>query len=124
MYTNIDTGHALQVVGDWLNGIADQPPHYYPLEAVKEAMAIAKCNGIFRWGNKNFIQLCRIAIGTSSAFMRATAYFGTHEINKLIPTYEEMLLLFCCLLTTWLGCGLEMMQAGNNSKKIQINLGY
>ena len=57
-------------------------------------MAIVMRNNIFEWGDKNFLQLLETAMGTSSAIMWATAYFGTHEIKKLIPTYEEMLLLF------------------------------
>jgi len=38
----------------------------------------------------------------SSAVMWATAYLETHEIKKLIPTYEEMLYYYSVdALTTW-----------------------
>jgi len=65
MYTNIDTDHALHVVGNWLDSLEDQLPPDFPLEAVKDAMAIVMRNIIFEWGDKNFLQLFGTAMGTS-----------------------------------------------------------
>ena len=49
MYTNIDTAHAIQVISLWLDGI--QLPEGFPLEAVKDAMALVMKNNIFEWGD-------------------------------------------------------------------------
>ena len=38
MYTNIDTKHALEVIGIWLDSL--DLPDSFPLEAVKEAMKL------------------------------------------------------------------------------------
>jgi len=69
MYTNIDTEHALQVIGNWLDSLEDQLPPDFPLEAIKDAMAIVIRNNIFEWGDKNFLQLLGTAMEISSAIM-------------------------------------------------------
>ena len=53
MYTNIDTAHAIQVIGLWLGGL--QLPEGFPLEAVKDAMALVTKNNIFEWGDLYFL---------------------------------------------------------------------
>jgi len=96
MYTNIDPDHAIQVIGEWFDMLLEKgllPPDF-PLAAVKEAMALVMRNNIFEWGNLYFLQLLGTAMGTSSACMWATIYFGVHESGKLIPTYNRHLLLF------------------------------
>ena len=50
MYTNIDTEHALQVIECRLDSLKDQLPPDFPLEAVKDAMAIVMRNNCFEWG--------------------------------------------------------------------------
>jgi len=45
MYTNIDTTHALLVIGLWLDSI--YLPEGFPLDAVKEAMVLVMRNNIF-----------------------------------------------------------------------------
>ena len=49
VYTNIDTKHALKVIGIWLDIL--NLPDNFPLEAVKEAMALVMSNNIFEWGD-------------------------------------------------------------------------
>ena len=97
MYTNIDTEHALEVIGKWLDKLYREGklPRDFPLEAVKEAMAIVMRNNTFEWGDLRFLQLIGTAMGTSAACMWATIYFGVHESTTLMPKFGRHLLLFC-----------------------------
>jgi len=97
MYTNIDTEHAIEIIGKWLDKLHREGklPHDFPLEAVKEAMAIVMRNNIFEWGDLRFLQLLGTAMGTSAACMWATIYFGVHECTTLMPKFGDHLLLYC-----------------------------
>jgi hypothetical protein len=44
MYTNIDTMHAIQVIGQWLDNLQSRLHPMFPLEAVKEAIMIVMTN--------------------------------------------------------------------------------
>ena len=92
MYTNIDTAHALLVIGIWLDSL--DLPDGFPLKAVKEAMKLVMENNIFEWGDLYFLQLLGTAMGTSAACMWATIYFAIHEMGFIIPKYVDNLLLF------------------------------
>ena len=94
MYTNIDTNHAIDVIGKWLDSIANQLPANFPLKAVKAAMVLVMKNNIFEWGDLYFLQLLGTAMGTSAACMWATIYFTSHETNTLIPKHGHKLLYF------------------------------
>eukprot|EP00984_Skeletonema_dohrnii_P032020 scaffold25391_cov152-Skeletonema_dohrnii-CCMP3373.AAC.1 len=84
MYTNIDTEHAIDIIGTWIdglplteaeeNGLAD-----FPIEAVKDAMKLVMRNNIFEWGDLYFLQKTVTAMGTSAACMWATIYFAVRE---------------------------------------------
>ena len=93
MYNNIDTAHAIAVISAWLDQLSTHPnfPANYPLSAVKSAMATIMKNNHFEFGDLNSLQLIGTAMGTSSACMWATIYYGTHETNTLIPTFKHQL---------------------------------
>ena len=93
MYTNIDTTHAIQVIGDWLEEIKVDPafPKNWPFEAIKEAMGLIMRFNIFEFGNLKIHQLRGTAMGTSSACIWATIYFAIHENNCLLPKYGKHL---------------------------------
>ena len=57
MYTNIDTEHAIKVIGEWLDELSTRPdfPPGYPLNAVKSAMATIMQNNHFDFDNMNFL---------------------------------------------------------------------
>ena len=80
MYTNIDTDHAILVIGLWLDSLT--LPVGFPLQAVKEAMELVMRNNIFEWGDLYFLQLLGTAMGTSSACMWATIYFAVGHTTK------------------------------------------
>ncbi|KAL7544934.1 hypothetical protein ACHAWF_008298 [Thalassiosira exigua] len=96
MYTNIDTDHAIEVIGKWLDKLEldGHLPEGFPLAAIKEAMVLVMKNNIFEWGDCYFLQLLGTAMGTSAACMWATIYFAIHEIDKLLPNYGGYLLIF------------------------------
>ena len=97
MYTNIDSEHALEVIGKWLDKLHRDGllPQNFPLAAVKEAMALVMQNNVFEWGDLYFLQLLGTAMGTSAACMWATIYFAVHENNTLLPRFSDQLLLYC-----------------------------
>jgi hypothetical protein len=93
MYNNIDTSHAIEVIGKWMEKISSTPgfPTNYPLRAIKSAMATIMRNNHFEFGDLNILQLLGTAMGTSSACMWATIYYGVHESETLIPKFKPQL---------------------------------
>jgi len=67
MYTNIDTDHAIYVIGKWLDSLEGRLPPNFPLAAVKEAMILVIRNNVFEYGDIYFLQLLGIAMGTSAS---------------------------------------------------------
>ena len=51
-------------------------------------------NNIFKWGDTYFRQLLGTAMGTSAACMWATAYYGVHESESLLPAHSAHLILY------------------------------
>ena len=94
MYTNIDTDHAIDVIGKWLDSLEGRLPPNFPLAAVKEAMKLVMRNNLFEYGDLYFLQLLGTAMGTSAACMWATIYYSVHEIGSLLPNYGKYLLIF------------------------------
>ena len=94
MYTNIDTTHAIQVIGLWLDNLRPRLHPMFPLEAVKEAMMIVMTNNIFQFGDAYFLQLLGTAMGTSAACMWATIYFSIHENDCLLPMFGNHIILY------------------------------
>ncbi|KAL7516390.1 hypothetical protein ACHAWF_000050, partial [Thalassiosira exigua] len=93
MYNNIDTSHAIEMIGTWLDELSLRPdfPSDFPLDAVKEAMVLIMRNNIFEFGDLCLLQLLGTAMGTSAAVMWATLYFGRHEVKTLLPNFERHL---------------------------------
>ena len=94
MYNNIDTDHALEVIGRWLDELEPDLPDDFPLEAVKYAMYYIMKYNVFGWGTLHLLQLVGTAMGTSSAVMWATMYYGYHEVHSLLPRYNSQLFYF------------------------------
>jgi len=96
MYTNIDTNHAIEVIGNWLDNLEtngsleDNGLGHFPIAAVKEAMKLVMENNIFEFGDMYFHQLTGTAMGTSAAVMWATIYFAVHE-EFLLNKYRDEL---------------------------------
>ncbi|KAL7523901.1 hypothetical protein ACHAWF_000737 [Thalassiosira exigua] len=110
MYTNIDTDHAIYVIGTWLDALGNQLPSGFPLEAVKEAMELIMKNNIFSWGDLYFLQLLGTAMGTSAACMWATIYFWVHERN-LIASYSTHLFFLQRFINDMFGIWIPNMPA-------------
>ena len=66
----------MKVIYIWLESLGDQLPDGFPLGAVIDAMQIVMHNNLLNWGDMHFLQLLDTAMGTSSACMWATSYFG------------------------------------------------
>ncbi len=82
-------------------------PPDFPLEAVKDTMELVMRNNLFQFGDMYFLQLLGTAMGTSAACMWATIYFAVHESGKLIPKYNNHLLLFRRFIDDMIGIWLD-----------------
>lgn len=93
MYTNIDTNHAITVIGNWLDHIKTEPtfPKDWPFEAIKEAMSLIMKFNIFEFGNLRLHQIRGTAMGTSAACIWATIYYAIHENECILPRYSSNL---------------------------------
>jgi len=121
MYTNIDTDHAIDVIGKWLDSLGGLPPNF-PLAAAKEAMILVMRNNLFEYGDLYFLQLLDTAMGTSAACMWATIYYSVHKIGSLIPNYSQYLLIFKCFIDNMFGIWIDndIPPPGITSKPKQI----
>lgn len=107
MYNNIDTNHACEVIGSWLDELAPQIGADFPVDAIKTAMNVIMRNNIFEWGDLYFLQLLGTAMGTSAAVMWATLYFGYHEVHTLLPRFGRHLLYFRRFIDDMIGVWLS-----------------
>ena len=96
MYSNIDTTHAIEVISTWLHDLhrRRELPEGFPLDAILSAMTMIMKNNLFEFGDLCFQQLLGTAMGTSSAVMWATFYYGYHEVHNLLPRFGHCLLYF------------------------------
>ena len=92
MYTNIDTGHTIKIIGEWLDNLSTRPdfPRGYLLNTVKSAMATVMRGNHFESGNMNLLQKMGTAMGTSPACMWVTCY-GQHKVKTLLPKFQKQL---------------------------------
>jgi hypothetical protein len=90
MYTNIDTDHALNNIGDYIDNNRTCTRHP---EALKSALDLIMRNMICVFGDLHFKQLKGTAMGTPPAPPWATIYFGLHEHN-ILPNYVDVLKLY------------------------------
>jgi hypothetical protein len=88
MYTNIDTGHALEEIAHFLrtSRLCKDVPH----KAVIAGLDILMRNNIFRFGDTFWHQQQGTAMGTPPAPPYATLYFGIHEL-KIVPRFASSL---------------------------------
>jgi hypothetical protein len=86
MYTNINTDHALQIIGHYLRNHCECPN----VEAIMQALSILMRNNIFCFGDTFWKQLTGTAMGAPPAVDYAELYFGVHE-KKIIPSYAAIL---------------------------------
>lgn len=94
MYSNIDTNHAIEVIGEWIDSL-NLLEHgiYLPTAAVKAAMELVMRYNSFEFGDLYFLQLTGTAMGTSAACMWATIYFAIREAFLLRKYKEELSVL-------------------------------
>ena len=85
MYVNIDQDHAAKTLLQWLINIEynDLPP-----ELLVEAIKIIMSNNYFQFGDTYWKQISGVAMGTPTACMLATVYYGIYENTVLIPKYK------------------------------------
>ena len=85
MYTNIDTGKSLRIIGDCLQ----RRSHLFkniPIEAIMQGLSIIMQNNLFRFGDTYWHQIDGTAMGTPPAPMYATIFFWIKEATFLPST--------------------------------------
>jgi hypothetical protein len=79
MYTNIDTDHALAVIGDFLRN--HDLAKGLPAESLIAGLEIIMRWNVFQFGDTHWKQLSGTAMGTPPACVYATLYYAIHELN-------------------------------------------
>jgi hypothetical protein len=88
MYTNIDTNHALHVIGRLIHKIDGKPNI-----ALMAALRLIMTNNIMQLGDTFWLQLLGTAMGTPPACAYATLYYACHE-EFILEKYNECLLFY------------------------------
>jgi hypothetical protein len=104
MYTNIPTGPALQVVGQYLRANCDAAL----AEALIDALTIVMQNNIVQFGDTFWKQISGTAMGISPAPPWAILFFAIHEIY-FVDKWKESLLFWKRFIDD--GLGLWKVQA-------------
>ena len=89
MYTNIDTDHALKIIGEYIENNRCTSHK----EALIEALYLVMRNLICVFGDLHFRQVKGTAMGTPPAPPWATIYYGIHEL-KFLEKYAANLKLY------------------------------
>ena len=87
MYTNIDTGHAIAQIRQYLR--LNKLGTLVDRSAVLEALHIVMYNNMFEFGDTFWLQIDGTAMGVSPSCSYATLYFAPHE-NSMLQKYPEL----------------------------------
>jgi hypothetical protein len=93
-YTNINTEHGIQVFHEWLMDLNDDLPSDFPMPLFLKVLEIVMSKNIFQFDDLFFIQEEGTVMGTSTAVLYATIYYGRHEKTTLIPRFSACLQYF------------------------------
>jgi hypothetical protein len=88
MYTYINTKHGIQVFCEWLMDLKDDLPSDFPMTLFFKVLEIVMSENIFQFDDLFFCQEGGTAMGTSTAALYATIYYGRHEKTTLIPRFS------------------------------------
>jgi hypothetical protein len=92
MYTNINTPHGVNTFSKWLMDFKDEIPPDFPKTIFLKVLEKVMSENVFQFDDLFFQQEDGTAMGTSSAVLYATLYFGYHEQTSIIPKFKAMLL--------------------------------
>jgi hypothetical protein len=92
MYTNINTPHGVDTFSKWLTDFKDKIPPDFPKTLFLKVLEKVMSENVFQFDDLFFRQEDGTAMGTSSAVLYATLYFGYHERTSIIPKFKAMLL--------------------------------
>ncbi|KAL7450402.1 hypothetical protein ACHAXS_000227 [Conticribra weissflogii] len=91
MYTNIDIAHVLQAIDDLLLEHSANLPKSFPTAVVMLGLLFIMEINIFAFGREHFKQLLGTAMGTPTACIYATLYYGVHESIPSSPSTRVIL---------------------------------
>ena len=83
-YTNINTDHAIEILGKWFALHQEQLAENFPKELVLQGVKRLMENNVFTFGDRYFLQKNGTAMGTNVACMYATIYYSYHEEMQLL----------------------------------------
>jgi hypothetical protein len=84
MYSNINTDHALHIMSRWLDLHHNDIPSNFPHMKVLKGLNIIMKNKVFTFGNRCWLQLNGIAMGTSCTCVYATTQYTIRFMKKLL----------------------------------------
>lgn len=83
-YTNINTQHAIDILGRWFILHVEEIPEGYPVDLILLGIRRLMEFNVFTFGNQFFSQINGTAMGMNVACMYVTIYYSYHEEMKLI----------------------------------------
>lgn len=89
MYSNIDTDHGLQIIGQFLEINKDNLPANFPKDMLLAALKEIMTNNIFQFGDTFWKQIRGTAMGTSTAVNYAVLYVAFLENSILLKKHLE-----------------------------------
>ena len=89
MYTSIDPDHAIAKLRKWLQTLPEKSEQPFHTEHLLTALTLVMKNNLFAFGDTYWKQISGVAMGTPTACMLATIYYGIHENTHLIPKYKR-----------------------------------
>jgi hypothetical protein len=99
MYTNINTDHALETISAYL---AHQPDCYNQAAIINALEIVMRyCN--FTLSDTCWHQIQGTAMGAPPAPAYATIYDGIHEVDTLLPTFQNQLGFYYCYIDDGIG---------------------
>lgn len=119
MYTNINTDHAIKVIGEYIRKFRHELPPEFPVEALLEALKIVMKNAYFQYGDKFFHQIAGTSMGTSCACSYATSYYGAYERLEFLRKYAWLIILLCRFIDDTL-----KIQAPGNERTAEEQAAY
>jgi len=103
MYSNIHTGHGLEVIETFINLHLANLPANFPKQMLLESLTKIMENNIFQFGDTYWWQKSGTAMGTSTAVNYAVLYVSLLEITKLLPKYPHNLQYLKCFIDNIIG---------------------
>ena len=94
MYTNIDPEDGISTVRKYMKIYRSEVKTMVLINVIVKLLELIMGNNVFMFGETFWKQLVGTAMGTPCAINYTTIYFGWHERDKILPTFESSILVY------------------------------